>query len=269
MRNFLIRLSVAVVGIPALLGIFYQGGPWLNSLVVILIVAACFEIWQAAQLHQIPVALWLLGLLALALPFSVWPSGGDMWIVWAVLACIGSALWVVWRHDPLQGALAALVQIATALWIGIGFGSLIALRILPSDQGFRWLLFLFANLWIGDTVAYLAGTKIGGPKLSVRVSPNKTIAGAVAQLVASALIGVVYILAGWINAPSGLLIAGAFTVGAVGQLGDLFESIFKRAVGVKDFSSLIPGHGGVLDRFDSTLFAAPALWVLIRQWPGP
>jgi len=267
MRNFLIRLSVAAVGIPALLWVFYQGGSWLNVLIGVLIIAACFEVWRAARRRrEIPVALWMLSLLALSMALVVWPRGGDMWIVWTTSACLGSAVWVVWRRDPLLGALAALTQVTAALWIGVGFGALIALRTLPSGQGFRWLLFLFANLWIGDTVAYLAGTWIGGPKLSPRVSPRKTIAGAVAQVAASGLIGLVCILTGWMGAPGGLLLAAAFMIAIVGQIGDLFESTFKRAVGVKDFSSLIPGHGGVLDRFDSTLFAAPALWVLIRLW---
>jgi phosphatidate cytidylyltransferase len=266
MRNFLIRLSVAAVGIPALLLIFNQGGLWLNMLVGVLVAAACFEVWQAAQMRAVPVVLWMLGLLALSVALIVWPRGGDMWVIWTTLACLGSAICVVWRRDPLPGALAALTQVTAALWIGVGFGALIALRALPSGQGFQWLMFLFANLWIGDTVAYLAGTWIGGPKLSPRVSPHKTIAGAVAQLIASILIGLVYILAGWIGAPGALLLAAALMIAIVGQIGDLFESTFKRAVGVKDFSALIPGHGGVLDRFDSTLFAAPALWILIRLW---
>ncbi|MEW5875354.1 MAG: phosphatidate cytidylyltransferase, partial [Candidatus Zixiibacteriota bacterium] len=67
--------------------------------------------------------------------------------------------------------------------------------------------------------------------------------------------------------PRDLVIVAAIMIGIVGQAGDLFESVFKRAAGVKDFSSIIPGHGGVLDRFDSTLFAAPALWALIQLWP--
>jgi phosphatidate cytidylyltransferase len=189
-----------------------------------------------------------------------------MWILWTLAAGLGNAAWAVWRRDLLLGALAAMAHVAAALWIGVGFGALIALRSLASGQGFQWLLFLFANLWIGDTVAYLAGSRIGGPKLSARASPRKTIAGAIAQIIASLLIGVVYLLTGWIDAPVGLLLVAALVIGVVGQLGDLFESVFKRAVGVKDFSSLIPGHGGVLDRFDSTLFAAPTLWILIRFW---
>lgn len=266
MRNFLIRLSVAIVGIPALLWIFHAGNLWLNLLVTMLTLAACFEIWQAAQLRALPVALWLLIVLALSLSMVVWPRGGDWWIIWATAACLGSAAWAVWRRDPIAGALAALTHIAGALWIGIGFGALVALRVLPSGDGFRWLLFLFANLWIGDTAAYLAGSRIGGPRLSPVISPRKTISGAMAQLVASIIIAVVFVLADWISAPASLLLTAGVAIGVVGQIGDLFESVFKRAFGMKDFSSLIPGHGGVLDRFDSTLFAAPTLWILIRLW---
>src|SRR3990172_6251562 len=127
MRNFLIRLSVAVAGIPALLWVFHQGGTWLSGLVALLTIAACFEVWQAAQMREIPVALWLLCILALTLPLVVWPRGGDMWILWTLAASLGSAAWVVWRRDLLLGALAAMTHVAAALWIGAGFGALIAL----------------------------------------------------------------------------------------------------------------------------------------------
>ncbi len=266
MRNFLTRSLVALVGIPALLWIFDHGGTWLSVLVSVLVMLSCYEIWQAVQLRGINVSLWMLTLVTVAIPLVVWHGSVQTWITWAWTAILLSAVWVVWRRDAVLAALIVLVHLGAALWVGVGFGALIALRTLEPGQGFRWLVFLFANLWIGDTAAYLVGSWIKGPKLSPTISPRKTIAGALAQVLTSALIGGAYILAGWIAAPSGLLITSALTIAIVGQIGDLFESTFKRAVGLKDFSSIIPGHGGVLDRFDSTLFSAPALWILVRLW---
>ncbi len=265
MRNFLTRSLVALVGIPALLWIFYQGDHWLLGLVILIGVLGCYEVWQVGRSRDYPVALWWLIPLTLAIPILVWPNGGIALPVWIAGALTGTAILAVWRHDAKTAVLTVMIHLTVALWLGFGLTAIVALRV--EAQGYWWLIFLFANLWIGDTAAYLGGVSIGGPKLSPVISPHKTISGSISQIVASALVAVGFILGGWITAPAVLLVAAAVIIAIVGQLGDLFESALKRAAGVKDFSSLIPGHGGVLDRFDSALFAAPALWIIIRLWP--
>lgn len=267
MRNFLIRALVAVIAIPALLWIFHAGGGWLAGLVTLLSLIGVYEAWQVAQLRGFPLSLWMTALLALAAPWLVIRTEQLPWPAWLVLSLLACALWVVWRRDPVNAMQTALLQMIAVVWIGVGFGALIGLRQIPDAMGFRWLVLLFTTLWVGDTVAYLAGSAIGGRKLSPVISPNKTVAGAVAQILASASIGAIFALTHWIDAPFLLILTGATVTGTVGQVGDLFESVFKRAAGVKDFSAIIPGHGGVLDRFDSTLFAAPALWSLLELWP--
>jgi phosphatidate cytidylyltransferase len=121
---------------------------------------------------------------------------------------------------------------------------------------------------VGDTAAYAGGTAIGGPKLAPTLSPKKTWAGAVSAFVATLLVAVGY--GAWVLAPAGYpvglgpTLVMAVAISVVGQVGDVSESVFKREVGVKDSSALIPGHGGVLDRFDSLYFVLPVTAGLFR-----
>ena len=265
MRSFLTRSVVAVVAIPILLWIFHQGGWWLRGLVGVLIVIGSHEAWVMARGRGAAFPVIVVIILALAVPGCLLQKGLP-WVAWLTLTILAGAFSSIWRRDPDRAAFGAAAQMVTALWLGLGFGSWIILREVDSGFGFAWLVFLFANLWIGDTAAYLFGVWLGDARLSPVISPKKTIAGSVAQLSVSGLIGLVYAWRGWIAAPAGLLITAALVIAVVGQAGDLFESIWKRAAGVKDSSALIPGHGGVLDRFDSALFAAPGLVALLQLW---
>jgi phosphatidate cytidylyltransferase len=129
-------------------------------------------------------------------------------------------------------------------------------------DGYEWIFLLCLCVWSADTLAYYIGSSIGKRKLYREVSPNKTIAGAVGSvaggIIASVLFGSFLVKGTGI---CNLLLIGA-VLGAVTILGDLVESMFKRDAGIKDSGTLIPGHGGVLDRIDSILFAGPALYLL-------
>lgn len=135
---------------------------------------------------------------------------------------------------------------------------LILLRTL--DQGVQWLLLLMLIVMSNDTAAYYVGSALGRRKLYPQVSPNKSMEGAVGGLFGS-IAGT--LVAKFTFFPSLRLsdcLITAVVIGALGQLGDLFESLLKRSFGVKDSGTIFPGHGGVLDRLDSLLFAAPALY---------
>lgn len=148
------------------------------------------------------------------------------------------------------------------LYAGLPAISLVWLRSSP-PWGFEAVVFLFLVVWAADTGAYGAGRLIGGPKLAVRISPNKTWAGLAGGLVAAVLVG---LAAGWILGigVTGRLALTAFGLALAAQAGDIMESALKREHGVKDASSLIPGHGGFMDRVDGLIFAAvlAALWGL-------
>jgi phosphatidate cytidylyltransferase len=202
------------------------------------------------------------------------------------------ALPLVMTIELFRGREGALLNIATTLfgasYVGLFLGSLVGLRelFIPEDfpvytyfpvQGtavpdesavllYRWggytVIVLFASIWICDSAAYFAGRAFGRHKLFVRVSPNKTWEGAAAGFLAAlGIFQIARIVLPYMSVVDAL-VCGVI-VGVCGQIGDLAESLLKRDAEVKDSSSLIPGHGGVLDRFDSLLFVAPLIFVYL------
>jgi len=235
-------LAMAVVGIAAV----WAGGPWFTGLCV---AAAGLMVWELAAMIRPGGLARVLGLVAGAcvLGALVLPP------VWAlpVLALPALAGALVLRREPVIFAAYALAAMLAA-WGLAGF---------RGDYGMVWLVWLVLVVVVTDIAGYFAGRLIGGPKFWPRVSPKKTWSGTVAGWIAAALIGLIFrqfTTAGpdlpWISA--GLALAS--------QMGDIAESAIKRRMGVKDSSHLIPGHGGVLDRFDGLLGAA-LLMLLVAQ----
>jgi phosphatidate cytidylyltransferase len=174
---------------------------------------------------------------------AVLAATGLAWAGLAVLA-VGGAL--VWR---VAGRAAAL----GVPYVGLTGIALIWLR--ADAAGFGRVLVLLLIVWATDIAAYLAGRLIGGPKLAPAISPGKTWSGAAGGLAGALVVGVVASPGAW-----GLAMAAVLSV--VSQMGDLMESGIKRHYGVKDSGKLIPGHGGLLDRLDGVLTAAPVAAVL-------
>ena len=144
-----------------------------------------------------------------------------------------------------------------------GVGSVFALNALneassPPELGRQLLLFTLVLVWVGDSAAYFAGHAFGRSKMTPHLSPNKTWEGAAANLLASLLVA--FVFGHWMKIAPPHMFAMAALGSIAGQVGDVFESAFKRSAGVKDSGTLIPGHGGMLDRIDALIFAAPAVW---------
>jgi phosphatidate cytidylyltransferase len=149
-----------------------------------------------------------------------------------------------------------------ALWIMLaGFG-FIWLRG-QSDMGMIWMLWLLSVVVVTDVAGYFAGKAIGGPKFWPRVSPKKTWSGTAAGWLAAALVGVGFVL--WQDETLGMVVLSVL-LSMASQAGDVAESALKRKLGVKDSSNLIPGHGGLLDRFDGMLGAAAMFLVVTALW---
>ena len=121
------------------------------------------------------------------------------------------------------------------------------------------VLFALAIVWAGDTVAYFVGKSIGRLKMAPALSPKKTWEGAIGNVVGSLIAG--YFFARWQNGDLTAWLATAALANIAGQVGDLVESAYKRGAGVKDSGAMLPGHGGMLDRIDSLIFAAPVVWL--------
>lgn len=277
--NLTKRIAFALVAIPLALAVVWLGGWTLVIVVAAAAVLGARELLSFARLQQIdplertalvsaalvPVLVYLAVARVPALLGWSWFLLG-LWLV--ALLTIALA-----RRGPAQRPLAATAVTALAVLYPAGLASfLVAIRHLQfGDRSWAgaWLVFFpLVITWVCDTAAMFAGRAIGGPKLWPAISPGKTWAGTIAG-VAAALLTVPLLnalvlerLGLALPLSQGLLFG--LVLGVVGQVGDLAESLFKREVGVKDSSSLIPGHGGVLDRFDSLYFILPASAALYR-----
>lgn len=191
--------------------------------------------------------------LALAALASAWLGGTLFALVWAALSLLCLHEWLTIVRGKPQ---AALWGLGGVVYVAALYYSVLTLR-QDALYGLESILFLFAVVWGADVGAYFAGRAIGGPKLAPRISPKKTWAGFAGGLVTAALGGLAVLwLAKVAPGPRHVVLAGVLAVASVA--GDLFESGFKRHFDVKDSGSLIPGHGGFLDRLDGFVFAAVA-----------
>lgn len=150
------------------------------------------------------------------------------------------------------------VIVLSMLYIGMGFHYFIAAR----ADGFTTLLYGMLIVWLTDSGAYMIGRKIGKHKLAPKVSPNKTWEGSIGGTIAATVILAVYLYFFPVGYNWGLMVLLTLFLSIVGQLGDLVESSLKRYYGVKDSGKILPGHGGILDRFDSMLLVMPMLYLI-------
>ncbi|GGB30587.1 phosphatidate cytidylyltransferase [Virgibacillus dakarensis] len=146
----------------------------------------------------------------------------------------------------------------SAIYIGMGFFSMIVAR----GDGPNYIFYVLLVIWATDTGAYFIGKAFGKNKLWPKISPNKTIEGALGGVILACAVGVSFQLAAPFPYTMGAMIGITILVSVFGQIGDLVESAFKRHYGVKDSGKLLPGHGGILDRLDSLLFVLPILYLI-------
>jgi phosphatidate cytidylyltransferase len=276
------RLLVAAAGIPIAIGAVYLGGWVLAALLAVLATLAALEFFRMAEMRQV-MALRLLGgtmaagfvVLAAGAP-SLGPNGVGfaLLIVVGLLLCTISAIWE--RGVEGQPLLAVSTTLTGAIYTGalLSFG--LFLRHLPLHEGALHgtvlVLFPVVLTWSSDTFAYFAGRRWGTRKLIPRVSPGKTVQGAIGAVVGTVLVAVLYtfLLARFPTYRIGIVEAVLFglLISVAAQVGDLVESLFKRDAGVKDSGTLFPGHGGALDRLDSLLFTLPVAYLFFRYVVG-
>lgn len=277
--NLTKRIAFAVIAIPLALGIVYWGG-W--PLVLVVMAAAVLGAREllgfgsrlgVAPLDRtalvsaaaLPVVVYLAITRYPALASSAWIVAG-LWLV----ALLTIALF---RRTPAERPLAATALTAFAVIYPAGLASfLLSLRHLKyAEQSWAgaWMVFFpLVVTWVCDTAAMFAGKAIGGRKLWPAISPGKTwsgsIAGIIFAMVTVPLLNLIVLQRVGVALPLGQGLLFGLALGIIGQVGDLAESLYKREAGVKDSSDLIPGHGGVLDRFDSLYFVLPVSAALYR-----
>jgi phosphatidate cytidylyltransferase len=261
MTSLYSRVLVAIVGLPVVLLAVYYGGWWLFTLVAIAAVVAVHEfVTMARPLRPLTPAVYVGVVLALVGA----EKGGLVWMLGGFLSCfvVAFALNAVsTTRAPATAAVGSTVL--GAAWIGFGLGHLILLRRMH-DEAHLLALTVVLTVFAADTFAYFSGRLIGRRKLAPTLSPGKTWEG----FAVGSLVGIfVAFVALYQDRDHYLVIWQALVLGLVVVLaaaaGDLFESMLKRDMQVKDTGQLLGGHGGVLDRIDALLFASAAAFYLV------
>ena len=248
-----VRVLSAAVLAPVALVCMWIGGSAFGILVALIAVGLSYE-WLGLCGQRQALAAWLL---FAALPVSVALTELDApGAALLVLAAATATLAIRGRGRSGAWELAFGVP-----YLGLGAVTLVWLRQLPASGGAN-VIVLLSIISASDIGAYVTGRAIGGPRLAPVISPGKTWSGAAGGLLAAAAVGLAASAIQGDGRPSGRAVAFAAMTGLIGQAGDLFESGLKRHFGVKDTGSIIPGHGGLLDRLDAVLTAAPAVALL-------
>ncbi len=168
------------------------------------------------------------------------------------------------RGEPEQGLNNAAANLFGAVYIGFMFAYILLLRFIPGQDGLFYVLFTVLVTWVNDSAAYFVGINFGKHKLSPKISPKKSIEGSIGGLGGGLLIA--FLLGWYFHKPINCMLLLGCIVVVAGQFGDLVESVIKRNAGVKDSGYFLPGHGGVLDRFDSLLLSAPVVYYIVTYF---
>ena len=267
------RAISAAVLVPPLLVILALGGIWIAAVVAVATGLAAIEIFRLARSAGYPSLPALGTVLAVAVvvdaafPQLVQGSGLLLGAIGLMLVAVAAFA----PRDPREGVATWMTTVFGALYVALlGFVVRLGQAAPPLPQGSPlaalgaergWILLLVLGVWAFDTGAYFVGRRFGQRKFLTHISPSKTYAGLVGGLIAATV--VVAALLWGLGQPAVMGIVLGPLIGFAAQAGDLGESMIKRAAGAKDSGDLIPGHGGILDRIDSFLFAAPVVTLYV------
>ena len=266
LSNLTVRLATAAVVVPLLLLLLFAAPPWGWAL-LLLVASGIGALELFGMTHpgdRVSQTIGALTTMAVAAAFYLYSDQPRLMIGVAALYPILMLLLPLWRLGEIPSAgLRLMGSVANPLYIALPLVTLALLRRDTGDDGPGYVLLVLFFAWWGDTGAYFAGRRFGRAKLYPAVSPNKTRAGFVGAMLGAVCGGLV---AHFLFLPSFSLHAAFWLAplcGALGQLGDLVESLLKRSTGIKDSGQIVPGHGGLLDRIDALLFVSPAVYVYV------
>ncbi len=264
------RILSAAILLPLVIGALLLGGWAYTTLVSLALALAAWEYRGLLARSGYRISLALLELCTLFWPF-LFALDRESWIVPGLfILIIFTALWQM-GHYGVQASATWALTLAGGIYLGLGGAYLIHLRAM--SDGLWWSLTALPVVWIADSAAYFVGRRWGVHKMAPAISPKKSWEGYSAGLIGGGLSGALLVLAwhslsgvpqltAWRGALLGVVLA------ALTPAGDFFESMFKREAGVKDSSTLIPGHGGVFDRIDSLLWVGWLSWAVLRLLGG-
>jgi phosphatidate cytidylyltransferase len=251
------RIATAIVGIPLVIAVVIVGGSLYKAVIVVVALGAGFEAFHMmrGRGHKpaLVVGLAMTGLLAVAL-------GAPMPLLWwqatVLVGAMAAGLWFLVTADSHDAFLDWAITVALAVYAGGLTGSLIGVRFL--ENGTRLVILVLVLNWAYDTGAYFTGRTIGRTPFMSKISQSKTWEGVIGGFVTT--VAVALIAAYPTDVRIGTAVIVSFAVAVSAQTGDLVESLIKRYAQVKDSGTIIPGHGGVLDRMDSLMFSGTAAY---------
>lgn len=259
------RVLTGVIGIPLVILIMILGNPLLQIMGCIVALIGVYEFYDVIKKQYHPID-WI-GYGVTIILFLNHRGIMEHFALFISLVIMGLLIFMVCTY-PKYNIVDLALTLFAPLYVGLLISFIILLREAEYGQFFVWLIFISA--WGSDTCAYFTGSLIGKHKLAPVLSPKKTVEGAIGGAVGAGLLAVVYTYIYTLFAipymrENMLLIVGIVVVSAIlSQFGDLAASAIKRTLGVKDFGYIFPGHGGVLDRFDSILFVAPFIVIALQ-----
>ncbi len=263
--NTTTRIIVSVIAIPAIVLACYFGEYYFFAFVIGIGIISYYEFWLFVKNKDINANL-IIGIISVGVIIT--NSYKSFIGYYPLLITILLLLTII---ELFRDKKSAIINLGTSLlgilYFGLFASALLSIREMYQvdyTQGGLLIISIFASIWICDTAAFFGGTALGKHKLFPRVSPNKSWEGAIFGLLFAVIAmviskAIILDFLSWFD-----VITIGSIVGIIGQIGDLIESLFKRDAGVKDSSGLIPGHGGIFDRFDSLLYTAPALLLYIK-----
>ena len=265
--NLLQRVGVALVGIPFLLWLIKVGGVLFFCFFTLLALLAVFECHRLARHKAHPPALWIVLLITLLFQGNFYRPFLEVWEL-LLIVVLGLLVMELFLKDvsPLLNLGAIFPGL---LYVNLAFGALLKLRLESvGGKGEIMVFLMFFCVWAADIFAYFGGSALGGRfihhKLFERLSPHKTWEGFLFGLAGSIAASMIYgSFVPQLSLRTALLTG--VLIGLASPAGDLIESMFKRDAGVKDSSGLIPGHGGVLDRFDTIIFVSPFIYFITSR----
>jgi phosphatidate cytidylyltransferase len=278
------RLISAAVLVPVVIILFLLGHPWLEFGIAALAGLAAFETSRLVRAAGLPSETWFavaaavvagIGILFLFPNAFFGPPGYVLAaeaLTFTAVVVVAAAMLALRQLDPRAGFSSWVGNVIAALYpslLVLLTGILASSPTIPEhallygklDPGRIWILILVLTVWSYDSFAYVAGKYHGRGRFMNHISPNKTWSGVVGGTAAALLVCTLLVWGAGQQPLAGIVLG--FAIAVTAQAGDLAESMLKRAAGVKDSGNIIPGHGGVLDRIDSFLFAAPAMFIAL------
>ena len=272
MKELALRILVSIFGIPLLLFLFYKGGLYFFTFITLVSIIGQWEMYNILQKkdtypQRFPGIVFGLNVLAL-IQFGGYPLLKILLLI-LLFYLFASEMFYNKGSSNLNIAATLFGVIYPALFLG----ALLYLRnhvqtLFPGNEhnASFYLIFVIISIWICDTFAYFFGKTFGRHKLFERVSPKKSIEGALAGVIGALFVFLIAKWSSFLSVSYFFAIISGLIAGVIGQIGDLVESWFKRDAQIKDSSRLLPGHGGMLDRFDSLLFVSPAFLIFYFFW---